>query len=38
MSKKDNVNGYTKNYINCLITISATPPLLKVGDVMVKRN
>ena len=25
MSKKDNVNGYSKNYINCLITISATP-------------
>lgn len=24
MSKKDSVNGYTKNYINCLITISAT--------------
>lgn len=25
MSKIDNVKGYTKNYINCLITISATP-------------
>jgi len=25
MSKKDNVNGYTKNYINCLITIYLTP-------------
>ena len=25
MSKKDNVKGYSKNYINCLITISATP-------------
>lgn len=29
MSKKDNVNGYTKNYINCLslfyLTLSANP-------------
>ena len=38
MSKTDNVNSYNRSVINWVIRISATPPLLKVGDVMVKRN
>ena len=25
MSKKDNVNGYSKNYINCLSLVYLTP-------------